>query len=516
MRSAVEPPPGTGSGRGARALAGLLAAGVTLAVGELVSVPIAADASPFYAVGSAVVDATPQGVREWAIATFSTSDKTALFTGMAVVIALVAVTAGILERRTRPAGSAVLVVLGIVGVTASLTRPGADWTWALPTVAGVAAGVFTLRALTGALEPSGVGSSVGIPRRRFLTLALTAAAVAAASGLLGRMLAEGRRVVAENRAAFRVPTATSPAPALPAGVELPVPGITPLITPNHDFYRVDTALRVPSLTTDDWRLRIHGMVDREITLDYAALTARASVERMVTLTCVSNPVGGGLAGNAVWIGYPLAALLAEAGVHADADMLLSTSVDGFTAGSPTAALTDGRDAMVAVAMNGEPLPLEHGYPARLVVPGLYGYVSATKWVVDLELTRFDLAQAYWTRRGWAARGPIKTASRIDVPRDRTRVPTGQTAVAGVAWAQHRGVSAVEVQVDDGAWSPATLATEYSNDCWRQWVWNWNAPAGEHTLRVRAVDGAGSVQTGEVADPVPDGATGWDTVHVSVD
>ncbi|TQF65590.1 molybdopterin-dependent oxidoreductase [Rhodococcus spelaei] len=515
MGSSIEAPPGTGRHPAARALAGLLAAAVVLAVGELVSVPIAAESSPFYAVGSAVVDVTPQGIREWAISTFSTSDKTALFAGIAVVIALVAAAAGIVESRSRPAGSVLLVALGIVGAAAALTRPGSDWTWALPTVVGVAAGVFTLRRLTSALDPIEAGAAAGIPRRRFLALALTAAAVAAVAGVVGRMLAEGRRVVAENRAAVRVPTPTSPAPPLPAGADLPVPGITSLVTPNHSFYRVDTALRVPSLTTDDWRLRIHGMVDREVTLDYAALTARAPIERMVTLTCVSNPVGGDLAGNAMWIGYRLADLLTEAGVHPDADMLLSTSVDGFTAGSPTAALTDGRDAMLAVAMNGEPLPLEHGYPARLVVPGLYGYVSATKWVVDLELTRFDRAEAYWTRRGWSAHGPIKTASRIDVPRDRASVPAGRTTVAGVAWAQHRGISEVQVQVDDGGWSSAALSSEYTNDCWRQWVWDWEAPTGEHTLRVRAVDGSGTVQTGEVADPVPDGATGWDSVRVSV-
>ncbi|HEY9412035.1 MAG TPA: molybdopterin-dependent oxidoreductase [Jiangellaceae bacterium] len=257
------------------------------------------------------------------------------------------------------------------------------------------------------------------------------------------------------------------------------------------------------------------MVESPFELDFSDVLDLELVERMITLTCVSNEVGGDLAGNATWLGYPLAALLDRAGPSADADMVLSTSVDGFTVGTPLAALTDGRDALLAIGMNGVPLPLEHGFPARMVVPGLYGYVSATKWVVDLEVTRFDRASAYWTDRGWAAEAPIKTASRIDVPGSFAKLTAGPTTVAGVAWAQHRGVSAVEVRVDDGPWDEARLADEASVDTWRQWVWEWDATPGRHTLRVRATDGVGAVQIEDTAPPFPEGSSGWHSVSVEV-
>ncbi len=297
----------------------------------------------------------------------------------------------------------------------------------------------------------------------------------------------------------------------PKGVALPS-----FITPNADFYRIDTALSVPQLSRTDWQLRIHGMVDREITYRFEDLERFDVVEKVVTLTCVSNPVGGDLISNAAWTGYRVRDLLAEAGIHRDADMVLSMSIDGFTAGTPVEALTDDRDALLAFGMNGEPLPTEHGYPARLVVPGLYGYVSATKWVVDLELTRFDRAEAYWTRLGWSPRGPIKTQSRIDVPRSGQDVARGPVTFGGVAWAQNRGVRAVEVRIDDGDWQPAQLGASYSNDTWRLWSFGWQAAEpGLHTITVRATDNTGAVQTSEQADPVPDGATGWHTVSFAV-
>ncbi len=289
----------------------------------------------------------------------------------------------------------------------------------------------------------------------------------------------------------------------------------PFRVPNGDFYRIDTALVVPSVRAADWRLRIHGMVQREVELDFAGLLAQPLVERDVTLCCVSNEVGGDLVGNARWLGLPIGPLLAQAGPAAEADMVLSTSADGWTASTPLDVLTDGRDALLAVGMNGEPLPIEHGFPVRMVVPGLYGYVSATKWVVDLEVTRFDRAQAYWTPRGWSARGPVKTQSRIDVPGDGARVRAGRVAVAGVAWAQSRGIRAVEVRVDEGPWAPARLGAEASVDTWRQWVFAWDAAPGRHTLQVRATDRRGDVQTGDQAPPTPDGATGWHTIEVTV-
>ena len=288
------------------------------------------------------------------------------------------------------------------------------------------------------------------------------------------------------------------------------------ITPNDAFYRIDTVLQIPAVTTDQWRLRIHGMVDREITLTFDDLYRRSAVDRVITLTCVSNQVGGNLVGNARWTGYPLADLLAQAGVDAEADMLLSRSVDGFTASTPLAAIFDGRDALLAVAMNGQPLPLEHGYPARLVVPGLYGYVSATKWVSELEITRFDKATAYWTERGWAAQAPIKISSSIEVPAGFARLKAGNVIVAGVAWAQHRGIESVEVRVDNGPWQAATLADEYSIDTWRQWYWEWDSTPGTHTLAVRCTDRSGQRQTAEQRPTVPDGSTGLERRVVFVE
>ncbi|MFI6217262.1 molybdopterin-dependent oxidoreductase [Nocardia brasiliensis] len=351
-------------------------------------------------------------------------------------------------------------------------------------------------------------------RRRFLALAAGVGAVAVGAGVAGQWIGARLRDVVADRAKFVVPRAQAAAAPSPE-VAPRVPGLTEFVTPNDRFYRVDTALQLPALTSDEWRLRVHGLVERPREWDFDALRRRTAVQRMITLTCVSNEVGGELAGTAVWTGYPLAELLAEVGVRPEADMLLSRSVDGFTAGTPVSAVLDGRDALLAVGMNGAPLPIAHGYPARLIVPGLYGYVSATKWVIDLELTRFDRAEAYWTERDWAAQAPIKTASRIDVPASFATVPAGEVVVAGVAWAQHRGIDAVEVQVDDQPWQPATLAAEYSLDTWRQWTWRWRAEPGTHTLRVRATDRAGLTQTDHRAPPFPDGSTGWHSRVVTV-
>ena len=503
----------------ARALSGVLAAAVTLGVGELVAAVIDTSASPFFAVGSTTVDRSPSWAREFAIDTFGTNDKPALFAGMSILIVVLSAIAGLVERTHRPYGSAILLALGVVGVYAATSRPGASAAYAVPTIVGVASGIVVLRVLTRRFravdDPESAGE--GMSRRRFLVLAGTAAAVAVAAGAAGRHLAETVADAVRNRMGFVLPTvaAADRAPTIPPGADVGVAGATTFVTPNDVFYRIDTALQVPKLTTDEWSLRIHGLVEREITLRWADLVARTPIERAVTLTCVSNEVGGNLAGNATWIGYPMRDLLNEVGVSADADMLLSTSSDGFTSGTPLAALLDGRDAILAVTMNGEPLPFEHGYPVRQVVPGLYGYVSATKWVVDWEVTRFDRAQAYWTRRGWAEQAPIKTASRIDVPASFARVDAGPVTVAGTAWAQHRGISRVEVRVDGGGWQAATLAPEYSTDTWRQWTFRWQATPGDHTLHVRATDMDGAVQTEQRAAPVPDGATGWHSRSVTV-
>jgi DMSO/TMAO reductase YedYZ molybdopterin-dependent catalytic subunit len=306
------------------------------------------------------------------------------------------------------------------------------------------------------------------------------------------------------------------AASAPAGAALHVTDLSPFITPNSEFYRVDTALIVPAVPAEDWTLRIHGMVDREVTLDFEQLLALDLIERDITLTCVSNEVGGSYVGNARWVGAPLAALLEEAGIDPAADQLVSRSVDGFTVGTPTAAVTDGRDAMLAVQMNGEPLPLEHGFPVRMVVPGLYGYVSATKWISELELTTFDAFDPYWVRRGWAPQAAIKTQSRIDTPRPLAKVPAGPAVIAGVAWAQHRGIDRVEVRVDAGPWREADLAAQDTVDTWRQWRLDWDAAEpGSHTLQVRATDATGATQTSDRAEPFPDGATGQHQLVVTV-
>ncbi|MGC0363152.1 DMSO/TMAO reductase YedYZ molybdopterin-dependent catalytic subunit/uncharacterized membrane protein YeaQ/YmgE (transglycosylase-associated protein family) [Rhodococcus sp. 27YEA15] len=501
----------------AHALSGVIAVAVVLGVGELVALPINPDSSPFYAVGATTVDRTPAWAREFAIHTFGTNDKPALFIAMSILIVVLGAVAGLVERRRRPIGSVLVGILGLVGVYASTQRPNADAMYVFPTVVGVVVGIATLRLLVVQLEVprDPMIAESWLPRRQFLILAGAAMALAAAAAAAGKTV--GQRLVGAvaNRDAFVVPTVAEVAPPIPAAANIGVAGASTYITDNDDFYRIDTALLVPQLTTDSWELRIHGMVDREITLSFADLTARTPVERVITLTCVSNEVGGTLAGNATWIGYPMKELLAEVGVHPDADMLLSTSVDGFTVGTPVQALTDGRDAMLAVAMNGQPLPFEHGYPVRQVVPGLYGFVSATKWVTDWELTRFDKVEAYWTQRGWGAQAPIKTASRIEAPAALSPVEAGQVVVAGTAWAQHRGIEKVEVRVDNGDWQTATLAEQYSIDTWRQWSWIWTATSGLHTVQVRATDLDGNVQVEERTSPIPGGATGWHTRSFTV-
>jgi DMSO/TMAO reductase YedYZ molybdopterin-dependent catalytic subunit len=310
-----------------------------------------------------------------------------------------------------------------------------------------------------------------------------------------------------------LPRAAEPLPPVPAGAEVGLPGLAPWITPNADFYRIDTALVVPQVETDGWRLRIDGMVQHPVELSYQELLDRPLVEADVTLMCVSNEVGGGLIGNARWLGVPLAPLLEEAGPRSDADQVVGRSVDGFTTGFPLRAALDGRDALIAVGMNGEPLPLRHGFPARLVVAGLYGYVSATKWLRRIEVTRFDRYDPYWIQRGWARMGPVKVGARIDTPR--SQVAAGTVGVGGVAWAQGRGVERVEVRVDDGRWHDARLGEAVGNDTWRQWRWDWKAARGDHELAVRATTADGEVQTDEQQLPFPDGATGWHTVRMRV-
>ena len=551
-------------GRVVGAICGVLAAAVAIGIAQFLAGLSIPAASPVIAVGQAAIDLTPLPVKDWATSTFGTADKTVLLLGVFVLLFLFAVVIGILAMRRLSLGLAGLCLFAVIGLVAALTRHGASAAYALPTLCGAAVGAFALyRLVTSArsaspsvaAEPlppivfdSAAADAPGSPggpdlpgelrapdlpgsnvpalrppqprtadataRRAFLVSAGVTVAAAAIGELAGRELAT-RRNVSVARSAVRFPRAAVPAPPLPAGVNLPVPGISPFITPNSQFYRVDTALLVPQVDPASWRLRIHGMVAREVEVSFAELLRRPLIEDYITLCCVSNPVGGPYIGNAKWLGVSLASLLRSARPQRGASQLLCTSTDGFTSGTPLPVVMDGRDALVAVAMNGAALPVEHGFPARLVVPGLYGYVSACKWVTDIEVTTFQAATAYWVQRGWAQQGPIKTESRIDVPAPGSQVKAGQVAVAGVAWAQHKGIEAVEVRVDGGPWHQATLAAVPDIDTWRQWVWQWDATAGPHLIEARATDKTGYTQTAVQADVAPNGASGYPSTQITV-
>ncbi|MBL8924619.1 MAG: molybdopterin-dependent oxidoreductase [Pseudonocardia sp.] len=543
---------------GLPALAGLLAVVSGAAVAELVAALLGRpQAGTVVAVGAVLVDAAPTPVKELAVATLGTADKPVLLGGIAVVLAVLAAGLGVVAFRDRVAGLAGVAVLGLVGVAAAVTRPAAELVDALPSLVGALAiagallvllrrlpaaaierkrlwvhsthrkplSVHVDRASAAAAEGSGdrrtghpgpddlaappdEAAGGAVDRRAFLGAAALVAAGAAATGGVAALL--GRSATSTRvRESVRLPAPTEPAPPLPAGVE---PGF---VTANPDFYRVDTALIVPRVDLDSWRLTIDGMVGSPAELSFAELLDRPLVERVVTLNCVSNEVGGPYIGTARWLGVPLAPLLREAGVRPGADQLLARSVDGMTIGTPMAAVFDGREPLLCVGMNGEPLPPEHGFPVRMLTPGLYGYVGACKWLGELKATTFADVDAYWVERGWAPQGTVKTASRIDTPAPFASLTPGPVPIAGVAWAQGRGIRAVELRVDDGAWQQATLLPVPSVDTWVQWRYPWPATPGSHTLSVRATDGTGAVQPEQRVDPFPDGATGWHTITVSV-
>ncbi|MDQ1749582.1 MAG: hypothetical protein QOE71_638 [Pseudonocardiales bacterium] len=521
------------------ALLGLLSAGVAIGAGETVAAFIRPASSPVIAVGNRFILLTPEPLKRWAIRQFGTHDKPVLLSGIYLGISVLAVVLGIFALRKRAFGIVGIAVLGAVGGYSALTANAHRSSDVIPSLAGAICGIAALmllhdRAVADVASANAQLAQDGIPqapesgqpsesrwrssrladRRRFLQGGAVAAGVAALSGFGGRALQRTRYDASAARAAITLPAAKDVVPVTATSYDLGKSGI-PFIVPARDFYRIDTALSVPQLDPKKWKLRIHGMVARELTLTYDELLARPLIERAITLTCVSNEVGGDLIGNALFRGVRLADLLREAGVSAQADQLLATSSDGMTIGSPTAVVMDGRDSLLAVGMNGEPLPTEHGFPVRMVVPGLYGYVSACKWIIDLEATTFGQQQAYWVQGGWAQQGPIRLASRIDTPSSNGVVKVGTSVpIAGVAWDQHVGVSRVEVQVDHGDWQVAQLASVPSTDTWRQWVLMWTpAEAGPHTISVRAVDAGGTRQDESQRDPFPAGSTGLHTVTV---
>ena len=507
------------------AVVGLLAAISTLAVAEVAALVLAPASSPLLAVGSLVIDLVPAWLKEFVIALFGTGDKVALLVTLAVVVAVLATVVGVLEYRRPPFGIAGLVAVGAIATVAVTTRAESTALWAVPTVLGMVVGVLVLRLATDRLHRWAAAetsaprefSDAAVSRRGFVTFVIGTAAASVVVGVAARAMNAGTNAVNAVRTALKLPAPAVAAPAIPAGAELDIAGLPPLVSPNADFYRIDTALQVPVINADDWKLRITGMVENEIEVTFAELLALPLVETYVTLMCVSNEVGGYLTGNAKWLGYPIRELLARAKPTSGADVVLSTSQDGFTATTPLEVLEDtARNSLLAVGMNGEALPLEHGYPVRMVVPGLYGYVSATKWVVELKVSTFAKESAYWTDRGWSARGPVKTSSRIDVPSFGASLQPGKVAIAGVAWAQHVGIERVEVRVDTEPWQEATLAEAISADTWRQWFIEWDATSGDHTLEVRATDATGFTQTEKRVDVVPDGAEGWHTIQVRVE
>ncbi|MER6939893.1 molybdopterin-dependent oxidoreductase [Nocardioides sp. NPDC000441] len=502
----------------AHAAAGVLAGAVGMSVAHLTAALLTPASSPALAVSTAVIDATPTPVKEWAVRELGSADKPILIGSVLLVTIAFAAVIGVIARRRLWLGVGLMTGLVLLAGATVVRQPLFEIANLVPTLVALLLGpgvlVLLTRALTSERTPTHRQDTPdeGAATRRSALIgfgALALLSAAAATG--GQMIVRGRTALAD----IMLPRVRKPLPVLPAGLEETHKGISRFITRNRDFYRVDTKLAVPIVDQNSWSLTIDGDVDRELTFSYDDLRARENVEYDITLTCVSNEVGGKLVGAARWTGVPLKELLEEAGVGKNADQILSTDVEGFTISTPLEAAMDGRNAMVALGMNGEVLPRTHGFPARLVVPGLYGYVGATKWVTKLTLTRYDEATAYWTDRDWAIDAPIKLSSRIDTPRPLSNIEGGRTVIGGVAWAQHSGVDTVDVRIDGGRWQPAELGPDAGIDYWRQWFMPWDAEPGSHQLAVRVTDRDGNVQSSERATPFPDGSSGIQEIVVTV-
>src|ERR1022692_3266890 len=515
----------------AGAFTGVLSAAIALGVAMLVSAFIRPQASPIIAVGGQAINLTPTPVKEFAVAHFGTNDKTMLLGGMYVTIALLAMVIGWLARRKLIMGVIGLGAFGVLGAFVALIQPASRTTDAIPALVGGVAGVAAIIWLvtqagpaaatpaTGWMEDdpaqSPAGVTGGVDRRKFLVAGTATAAVAAGSAVAGKILTNSRFNANASRAAVKLAAPASKAAVLPKGAELNIPGLSSFYTPNSSFYRVDTALVIPQVTTQQWALRVHGMVGQELNISFKDLLKMPMVERDITIMCVSDTVGGNYIGNAKWQGVLLSDVLRGAKMKSGVSQLATTDVNGMTVGVASDVALDGRDAMLAVGMNGQPLPQDHGFPVRLIVPGLYGFCSATKWITDIQLTTLGAFTPYWLHRGWTQVSPIKTESRIDTPKAGSSLQAGKVMIAGVAWAQHKGIEQVEVQVDGGQWTKATLAVQDEVDTWRQWYVPWQATTGKHTLAVRATDMTGYTQTPTNKITFPNGATGYHTVQVTV-
>ena len=559
VTSSGNPPPGGWRSTRDYFLAGLVATGFAVALSEMLASFFVSAPSLVLTIGQRFIDVTPAALKDWAIAVFGTNDKAVLIGGIVVVTIIIGGLLGVVARKRMEVAAMGFVAFGVLGYALGITDPLATaGATLLPAIAaagsGIAVLVLLIRLLQGAATGSADPTSAVSPdaRRAFMTASGAAVVLAVGQVVIGR-LASGRTqsavaareqvtlptvaaspdttaatqsatTVATTAAVEDAPvaetttttqaeaevarTVADPTPAQIAQVE----GVSELITPNETFYRIDTALSFPNVDIDTWEVSFTGLVDSPFSLTYDELVALPMVERYITICCVSNVVGGGLIGNAKWLGVPLKDLVERAGVRPEGTQLIGRSVDRFTVGFPTEAVFDGREALLAIGMNGEPLPVKHGFPARLVVSGLYGYVSATKWLSEIEFARWEDFDAYWIPRGWAKEAPIKTQSRIDTPRPGT-VEVGTRAIAGVAWAQTRGIDKVEVQVDGGPWMEAILPEELTIDTWRQWHLEYDFTPGAHTIAVRATDGTGTTQTSEIVPARPDGATGYHTIQV---